>query len=460
MTVAVPTPPPVQPPVPTPSEQVTALAEALNSGTMQTVRKMLRALHPAEVAQLLESLPRAQRFIVWGMLDHEHDGEVLLEVGDEVRVSLIGEMDEDALVSATEGLDIDDLADLLADLPEAVSSQILNDMDQQYRSRLEAVLTYDEDTAGGLMDTSVITVRADVTLEVVLRYLRRHESIPSHTDVLMVVDRFEHYRGVLPITALLLHDPDTLVGEVMESDRPPIPAEMPDGAVAAVFEDRDLVSAAVVDENNLLLGRITVDDVVDVIRDEGVETLHSYVGLSEDEDLFDSVLSASRRRAVWLGVNLVTAFIAAAAIGLFQDTLERVVALAVLMPIVASMGGIAGSQTLILVIRGMALGQVSSQNVRALLLKELGVGLVNSLVWCGVVALVAGLWFDTWMIGAVIALALIANMVFAALTGVLLPPTLRRLNIDPALAGGVLLTTVTDVVGFVAFLGLGTALLL
>ena len=245
-------------------------------------------------------------------------------------------------------------------------------MDQQYRSRLEAVLTYDEDTAGGLMDTSVITVRADVTLEVVLRYLRRHESIPSHTDVLMVVDRFEHYRGVLPITALLLHDPDTLVGEVMESDRPPIPAEMPDGAVAAVFEDRDLVSAAVVDENNLLLGRITVDDVVDVIRDEGVETLHSYVGLSEDEDLFDSVLSASRRRAVWLGVNLITAFIAAAAIGLFQDTLERVVALAVLMPIVASMGGIAGSQTLILVIRGMALGQVSSQNVRALLLKELG----------------------------------------------------------------------------------------
>lgn len=454
------TPPPTQVPARTPSAQVTALAEALNSGTMQSVRQMLRALHPAEVAQLLESLPRAQRFIVWGMLDHEHDGEVLLEVGDEVRASLINEMDEDALVSATEGLDIDDLADLLVDLPEAVSSQILNDMDQQYRSRLEAVLTYDEDTAGGLMDTSVITVRADVELEVVLRYLRRHDSIPSHTDVLMVVDRFEHYLGVLPISALLLHDPDTLVGEVMRPDPPPIPANMPDSTVAAIFEDRDLVSAAVVDKNNLLLGRITVDDVVDVIRDEGVEALHSYVGLSEDEDLFDSVLSASRRRAVWLGVNLVTAFIAAAAIGLFQDTLQRVVALAVLMPVVASMGGIAGSQTLILVIRGMALGQVSAQNMRALLFKELGVGLLNSLIWCGVVALVAGLWFGTWMIGAVIALALIANMAFAALAGVLLPPALQRLHIDPALAGGVLLTTVTDVVGFVAFLALGTALLL
>ena len=449
-----------QPTAQTPSAQVEALAQALNSGTMQMVRQMLRALHPAEIAQLLESLPRVQRFIVWDMLDREHDGEVLLEVGDEVRASLINEMDKNALVSATEGLEIDDMADLLVDLPEAVSSQILNDMDQQYRSRLEAVLTYSEDSAGGLMDTMVITVRADVTLEVVFRYLRRHGRIPSHTDVLMVVDRFEHYRGVLPISALLLRDPGILVGEVMEPEPPPIPADMPASTVAAIFEDRDLISAAVVDEHNLLLGRITVDDVVDVIRDEGVETLHSYVGLSEDEDLFGSVLSASRRRAVWLGTNLVTAFIAAAAISLFQDTLERVVALAVLMPIVASMGGIAGSQTLVLVIRGMAMGQVSSQNMRALLFKELGVGLVNSLIWCGVVALVAGLWFDTWMIGAVIALALIGNMTLAALAGVLLPPALQRLHIDPALAGGVILTTITDVVGFVAFLALGTALLL
>ncbi len=460
MAASTPAPPLSRTPAQTPSAHVAELAEALNSGTMQAVRQMLRALHPAEVAQLLESLPRAQRFIVWGMLDREHDGEVLLEVGDEVRASLIGEMDEDALVGATEGLDIDDLADLLVDLPEAVSAQVLNDMGQQYRSRLEAVLTYDEDTAGGLMDTSVITVRADVSLEVVLRYLRRHDSIPSHTDVLMVVDRFERYLGVLPISALLLHDPNTLVGEVMEPEPPPIPADMPDRTVAAIFEDRDLVSAAVVDENNLLLGRITVDDVVDVIRDEGVEALHRHVGLGEDEDLFDSALSASRRRAVWLGVNLITAFIAAAAIGLFQDALQRVVALAVLMPIVASMGGIAGSQTLILVIRGMALGQVSSQNIRALLAKELGVGLLNSFIWCGVVALVAGLWFETWMIGVVIALALIVNMVCAALAGVLLPPALRRLRVDPALAGGVILTTVTDVVGFATFLALGSALLL
>ena len=449
-----------QPAAETPNARVQALAAALQSGAMQSARRMLRALHPAETAQLLESLPRAQRFVVWDMLDRGHDGEVLLEVGDEVRASLIGEMDEGALAAAAEGLEVDDLADLLADLPEAVSARVLRDMDQRYRQRLEAVLAYERDTAGGLMDASVITVRADVTLEVVFRYLRRRGDIPDHTDVLMVVDRFEHYLGVLPISALLLRDPETLVGAAMETVTPPILADMPARVVAAIFEDRDLVSAAVVDERNLLLGRITVDDVVDVIRDEGADTLHSYVGLSEDEDLFDAVLPAARRRAVWLGANLVTAFLAAAAIGLFEDTLERVVALAVLMPVVASMGGVAGSQTLVLVIRGLALGQVGQQNMRALLGKELAVGLLNSLLWSGVVALVAGLWFDDWLIGATLALALVANLAFAALAGVLLPPALKRAGVDPALAGGVVLTTVTDVVGFVAFLALGTLLLL
>lgn len=449
-----------QTPARAPNAQYEALADALHTGAMQPVRQMLRALHPAEAAQLLESLPRVQRFIVWNLLDQAHHGDVLLEVGDEVRASLIEEMDEDALVKASEGLDIDDLADLLEDLPETVSAQIFRGMDHQYRRRLETVLTYDPDTAGGLMDTDVITVRADVTLEVVLRYLRRLGSIPDHTDTLMVVDRFERYRGVLPLTELFVREPDTLVGTAMEAEPQPIPAAMPDHDVAAIFEDRDLVSAAVVDDGGQLLGRVTVDDVVDVIRDEGADALNSYVGLSEDEDLFASVLPAARRRALWLGVNLATAFAAAAAIGLFQDTLERVVALAVLMPVVASMGGIAGSQTLVLVIRGLALGQIGAHNRRALLFKEVGVSLINSLVWCGVVALVAGLWFGNWMLGAVIALALIANLLVAALSGVLLPPTLQRLGIDPALAGGVVLTTVTDVVGFVVFLSLGAALLL
>ncbi len=448
------------PPVQAPSAQFEALTEALNSGAMQQVRRMMRALHPAEIAQLLESLPRAQRFIVWGMLEREHHGEVLLEVGDDVRASLLDEMDENAMVRAAEGLAIDDLVDLLANLPDTVSSRVLNDMDQQYRSRLQTVMNYDEDTAGGLMDTDVITVRSDVTLEVVLRYLRRLGDIPSHTNVLMVVDRFEHYLGILRLRALLLGDPDALVKDVMEYAPPPIAADMQDSAVAAIFEDRDLISAAVVNEDNRLLGRITVDDVVDVIRDEGVEALHRHVGLSEDEDLFDSVGAAAKRRAVWLGANLVTAFIAAASIGLFQETLERVVALAVLMPIVASMGGIAGSQTLVLVVRGIALGQVSGQNIRALLLKEFGVILLNSLLWCALVALVAGGWFGDWLLAGIIAFALVANMVFAVAVGVMLPPTLQRMHIDPALAGSVILTTFTDVVGFVVFLGLGTLLLL
>ena len=443
-----------------PDETVRRLAAELRSGTMRSVRQMLRALHPAEVAQLLESLPRAQRLIVWGMLDHEHDGEVLLEVGDDVRASLIEEMDEGALAAAARGLEVDDLADLLADLPDTVSARVLNNMERRHRLRVESVLTYPEDTAGGLMDTNVTTVRADVTLEIVFRYLRRLQRLPGHTDKLMVVDRFESYLGALPLAALLTRDPATLVSAVMETGSPPIPADMATHDVAAIFEDRDLVSAPVVDAHDRLLGRITVDDVVDVIRDEGTETLRKSVGLGEGEDLFEAVLPAARRRGAWLGVNLATAFLAALAIGLFQDTLDRVVALAVLMPVVASMGGIAGSQTLVLVIRGIALGQVSGQNMRALLAKELGVALFNSLAWSAVAGLIAGLWFGDWLIGAVIALALVANLLFAALVGVVLPPTLRRLRVDPALAGGVVLTTITDVVGFVAFLGLGTALLL
>ena len=446
-------------PADSPSAKVQMLAETLKSGTMQSVRQMLRALHPAEIAQLLESLPRAQRFIVWELLDHDNDGKVLVEVGDEVRVSLIEVMDEGALVAATEGLAADDLAELLEDLPETVSTRVLNGMDQQYRRRLEAMLTYDEDTAGRIMDTRVITVRTDVTLEVVSRYLLRFENLPSHTDGLMVVDRFEHYCGMLPISTLLLKDPQTRVAEVMKTEPAAIPADLPTSTVAEIFENRDLVSSAVVDHNNRLLGRITVDDIIDVIREEGDEALNSYVGLSE-EDLFSSVLPAARRRGVWLGVNLLTAFLAAAAIGLFQHTLEQVVALAVLMPIVASMGGIAGSQTLVLVIRGLVRGQVGPQNMRALLYKELAVVLVNSLLWCAVVAGVAGLWFDRWLIGGVLALALMANMAFATFTGVWLPSALQRAHVDPALAGSVILTTITDVVGFVVFLGLGTLLLL
>lgn len=436
------------------------IGDALQSGTMQRARRILNALHPAEIANLLEALPHSQRGIVWNMLDHDDDGEILLNVGDEVRNGLIQNMDSDALVSATEGLEMDDLADLLADLPDTVTEQALAGMDYQDRLRLEAVLAYDEDTAGGLMNTDTVTVRRDVTLDVVLRYLRTRGELPRATDSLFVVDRYDNYIGTLPLTSVLTNKPTELVSDVMVDDVEAFSADTEDNVVAKSFEDLDLLSAAVVDENNKLIGRITVDDVVDVIREEAEHSVFSMAGLSEEEDLFGPVVSSTRRRAIWLGVNLATAFLAAWVISLFQPTLEKIIVLAVLIPVVASMGGIAGSQTLTLVIRGIATGQVGRSNSKLLLMKELAVGFLNGMVWAFVVAIVVMLWFKDIKMGGIIAAAMAANLICAALAGVIIPILLRKLRIDPALAGGVLLTTITDVVGIFAFLGLATWLLI
>lgn len=437
-----------------------ALSEALRSGTLQHVRRMLNALHPAEIAHLLESLPPARREVVWELVEPENDGEVLLHVGEEVRASLIREMDTEELLAALEGLDVDDLADFLQGLPEAVIGEALEGMSKQDRHRVEAVLSYGEDTAGGLMNTDTITVRADVTLDVVLRYLRRKGEIPDLTDSLIVVNRYDRYLGLLPLSDLLTKSPDLTVAEVMDQGVEGIPARRPASEVAKQFEDLDLISAPVVDEEGRLLGRITIDDVVDVIREEADHSVLSMAGLADEEDIFAPVMPAAKRRAVWLGINLLTAFLASWVIGQFQDTLEKVVALAVLMPIVASMGGIAGSQTLTLVIRGLAIGQVGRTNARWLMIKELSVAGLNGLVWAAVVAMVAMLWFRDWEIGAIIAMALVLNLLAAALAGVGLPIVMRRMGIDPALAGSVVLTTVTDVIGFLAFLGLATLILL
>ncbi|GAB6041149.1 magnesium transporter [Endothiovibrio diazotrophicus] len=434
--------------------------EALESGTLLRVRRLLNELHPAETAHLLEALPPAQRELVWELVDPEMDGEILVLVSDEVRAALIRHMDDEELVAATEGLDTDDLADLLQDLPDAVTQEVLRSMDSQNRRRLEAVLSYPEDSAGGLMNTDTITVRPDVPLDVVLRYLRMRGELPALTDSLIVVNRFDVYIGLLPLTVLLTQNPNLTVGEVMDRSLEGINAATEDNDVAALFEHRDLVSAPVVDNEGHLLGRITIDDVVDVIRDEGEHSLLGMAGLDEDEDLFAPVVPSTQRRAVWLGINLCTAFLASWVIGLFEVTLEKVVALAVLMPIVASMGGIAGSQTLTLVIRGLALGQVGGGNTRWLVAKELLVGLLNGLIWAAAVGLVAWWWFKDPDIGLVIACAMIINQLAAALAGVGIPLFLRRVGIDPALAGSVVLTTVTDVVGFMAFLGLGTLILL
>ncbi|MDH4029854.1 MAG: magnesium transporter [Chromatiales bacterium] len=435
------------------------LNEALESGTLRRVRSELNSMHPAEIADLLESLPPAQRDVVWELVDLASDGEVLVELNDEVRSKLVDGMEVEELVAATEGMDLDDLADLVPDLPETVTRQVLQSMDHQDRERLRSVLAYPEDSAGGLMEPDVVAVRPDVTLEVVIRYLRMRGELPRDTDVLFVVNRHDRYLGVLYLTTLLTEDPSRNVAEIFDTSIEGISATTDAGEVARLFETRDLVTAPVTAPDGRLVGRITVDDVVDVIRDQADHSIMSMAGLDEDEDMFAPVITSSRRRAIWLGVNLATAFLAAWVVGLFQATIEQVVALAVLMPVVASMGGIAGSQTLTLMIRGLALGQVQNSNARWLMIREVAVGALNGLAWAAVVAAATVLWFDSWMLGGIIALALLINLVVAAVSGVVIPLLMKRMGIDPALAGSVVLTTVTDAVGFLAFLGLGALLL-
>jgi len=437
-----------------------AVYTALGSDAVLQIEQMLDFLHPAEVADLLESLPQREREKVWEMVRKEREGDVLVYTNDDVRAALISQMATHDVAAATEGLDADDVADILQDLPPEVAEDILQVMGAQDRTRLEEILSYPEDTAGGLMNTDVLTVRQDVTLDVVARYLRRRGSLPDKTDAFIVVDRANLYQGMVPLSTVLVCDPEVLVSDVMDTARDPILADLPETDVARIFEAHDLISAPVVNQNNELVGRITIDDVVDVIREEGEQSLLSTAGLDIEDDMFAPVFESARGRAVWLGVNLATAFLAAWVIGLFEATLDQIVALAILMPVVASMGGIAGSQTLTLVIRGIALGQIGLANARSLMIKELYVGALNGVFWALVVALVAYAWFDDLLLGAIIALAIVINLITAALAGALVPLGLNKLKIDPALAGGVILTTVTDVIGFWAFLGLASIFML
>jgi magnesium transporter len=436
--------------------RLAALRGALEQGTMRHGQRMINSLHPAEIASLIESLPPAKREIVWEFVDPELEGDVLIELNEEVRSELISGMDAEELIAATEGMEVDDLADLIGDLPETLNERVLRSLDAQDRERLSAVLGFEEDSAGGLMNLDAVTVRPDVTIEVVLRYLRMRGDLPDRTDRLFVVNRHDKYLGGLDITRLLTEEPEATVGEVMDSSVEGLSPGTPALEVAKLFEDHDLVSAAVVADDGKLLGRITIDDVVDVIREEAEHSVLSMAGLDEDEDTFAGVRTSARRRSVWLAANLGTAFLAANVVGLFEATIEKVVALAVLMPIVASMGGIAGSQTLVLIIRGLALGHVEQTNARWLLRREIAVGLLNGLVVATLVGLAAGLWFREWTIGLIIFAALMINLFAAALAGVGVPLFLKRMGIDPAIAGGVILTTVTDVVGFASLLGLGT----
>ncbi|MCD9125514.1 magnesium transporter [Luteimonas fraxinea] len=442
------------------ARQLRLLSDALDSGRLGPVRRLVNTLAPAEIGNLLESLPHDKRMVVWGLVDPEDDGEVLVHVGDEVRESLIADMDADELVAAVEDLDIDDLADLVEDLPDAVIDEVLRAMDRENRERLEQVLSYPEDTAGRLMNPDVVTVRADTTVDVVLRFLRLRGELPEHTDHLYVVNRRHQLAGWVALQDLVTREPGTPINKLIDDELDSIHVAESAEQVARQFSDNDWVSAPVVDDGNILLGRITVDDVIDIIREQAEHQALSAAGLDEDEDLFSPIKRAVRGRVVWLGINLCTAFLAAFVIGRFEATIEQIVALAVLMPIVAGIGGNAAVQVLTLMVRGIALGQVGASNARILLWKELRVALINGLLIGSLVGLVALVWFHDWVLSLVIFAALVINFCSAALAGTLLPLLLKRMGVDPAVAGTVVVTAVTDIVGFFSFLGLATAIML
>ncbi len=437
---------------------VDSLHEALDQDNYDLASNIIATLHPSEIADIIESMPGRNRDHVWQLIDTELEGDVLSHMQDMVRTEFLEHMRPDEVVDATKDLDADDVADILQDLPEDVADKVLRSMDEQNRERLSSVLTYPEDTAGGLMNIDVVPVRADVTLDVVARYLRLMGEIPEKTDNLMVVDRDNHYLGVLPLTELLIREPETSVGEWMEEESY-LSVHTPVAEVAKLFEQRDLVSAAVIDEENRLLGRITVDDVVDVIQEEAEHVVRSMAGLGDD-DMFSPVIASTKRRAIWLGINLMTAFLGAWVIGRFEDTIQELVALAILMPVVAGMGGIAGSQTLTIAIRGIALGQIVKTNIKPLLVKEMTVGMLNGIIWSCVVAVIVIAWFDNPYLGLIIGVSMIINLLIAAFAGATIPMILKHYGIDPAIAGSVILTTVTDVVGFITFLGLATIFLI
>ena len=433
------------------------LMTTLEASNHEEAIEQLKDLHPGEIALLLEAIKPKDRSDIWPGIEASIQGEVLKEVNEDVQSQLIDEMSVDALVKATENLDTDDLADIVPNLPESAVHSLLLTLDYKHRENLNKALEYPEDSAGGLMNTDFITVRPDVTISAVIRYLRLLKEMPVDTDQVFVVDRNFTYLGSLLISTILTEEPEEVIMSLINSDfSKPIHADTDEGEVALLFEQRNLISAPVIDKNNQLVGRITIDDVVDVIRDQAEHSVMSMVGLDEDEDVFAPIFQSTMRRSIWLGVNLVTAFIAVYFIGLFEATLQQKIALAILMPVVASMGGIAGTQTFIIVTRGIATGRVTTANIKSLINKEVAVSGLNGIIWSIVIALATYYWFSDIVLSIVIGLAIIVNLIVAAFSGAFLPLLLTKLKIDPALAGGVILTTITDVIGFVAFLGLAS----
>ena len=428
------------------------LLTVIASDEPEKIKLALEELHPSEIADVLESLPKKERGIVWDLIPFNDKGDVLSHAQDPVRAGILEQIPAVEVAEITKSLDADDIADILNDLPENVIDDVLLSMDTQDRQRLTSVLLFPEDTAGGLMNPEIVSVRADVTLDVVSRYLKQKGQLPDQTVALMVVDRVNTYLGVLPLTEVLTKNQDATVGEFLVSEIN-FPADTPARDVAKAFEQRDMFSAAVVDADNKLLGAITIDDVLDVIQEQAEHTMRSMDGLVDD-DMFAPLLVSAKHRALWLGINLMAAFLASYIVGRFEDTIQNLVALAILMPVVASMGGVAGSQALNITIRGLATGQITKANSGMLINKEVGVGLLNGITWALVVSVVSVFWFNNYALGAIIGLAMVINLIVAAFAGVVIPLLLKKIGVDPAIAGGVVLITVTDVVGFATFLGL------
>jgi magnesium transporter len=428
--------------------------------SLADLQKRLETLHPADVAYVLENLPLQDRMLVWGLVRSDRDGEILLEVSDAVRETLLADMDSAEIVAAAQNLDADEIADLAPDLPEDVVQDIIEAQDVEDRAELQQALSYAEGTVGALMDFEVVSIREDVTVEVALRYLRRYEELPNQTDALFVVDREDHLRGALPLNRLLVTDPDVELASLYERDVMAFGPDDDADEAAQAFDRYDLVCAPVIDAQRRVVGRLTVDAVLDYVRDRQEQQALGKVGLREEEDIFSSVWDSAKNRGPWLALNLCTAFVASRVVGAFEGSIEKLAALAALMPIVAGIGGNSGNQTTTLIVRSLALGQVSASNARRLLLKELGISTVNGVIWGGVLGVLTYLLYRNVALGGVMALAMLLNLLVAALAGMFIPLAMERFGRDPAVGSSVFLTFMTDSMGFFIFLGLATAFLL
>ncbi|PCC11940.1 magnesium transporter [Pseudoalteromonas sp. JB197] len=440
-------------------QQLQQVTKSLNSGQFVQVRRMLAKTAPCDTALLLESSPHKVRRLLWQLVDPDVQGDVLEELSEDVRLGIIAQMEPKHIAAATEDMGHDDLGEVLRSLPDTVYKDVVSAMDIQDRERATQALSYQERSAGALMNTDTVTIRPDVTLDVVLRYIRLRGELPEGTDDLYVVDKHNCFLGALSLSTLLTNSPEKIVHDLMDEDCESIPISMDESEVAQLFERHNWISAPVVDDNAQLLGRVTIDDIVDVIREDAEHHLLGLAGLDDEEDTFAPVLKSSKKRSVWLGVNLLTALAAAFVASFFEGTLAILPILAVLNGIVPSMGGVAGSQSLTLVIRGIAVGHINQTNQRFVMIKELAIGALNGILWAVLIASVIALWQWDLMLGAVLAFAMFMNLVVAGVAGACIPIILKRMKIDPALAGSVILTTVTDIVGIFAFLGTATWLL-